>query len=166
MDDKAEGYGVYCHVDGSKYEGDWKNDKQDGKGKETWQDGSVYEGSYQNGLKNGPGKFKWGDGSMYTGNFVNNNIHGHGIYIWKDFRNYDGEWVKVKAHSHGLIIGNTMESIRMIRKKGMGILNGRMDGSIRDTGRTGNNMVMGSFIRRRRRNGELVYGRMDNAYSG
>lgn len=25
--DKANGYGVYVHANGSKYEGDWKDDK-------------------------------------------------------------------------------------------------------------------------------------------
>jgi hypothetical protein len=38
--DKANGYGVYLHSNGSKYEGDWKDDKQHGKGHETWADGS------------------------------------------------------------------------------------------------------------------------------
>jgi hypothetical protein len=26
VDDKANGYGVYVHVNGAKYEGNWKND--------------------------------------------------------------------------------------------------------------------------------------------
>ena len=29
-DDKANGYGVYVHVNGARYEGHWKNDLQDG----------------------------------------------------------------------------------------------------------------------------------------
>ncbi len=47
MDDKANGYGVYVHVNGAKYEGQWKNDLQDGWGVESWSDGSKYEGEYK-----------------------------------------------------------------------------------------------------------------------
>ena len=44
MNDKANGYGVYEHVNGARYEGDWKDDLQHGQGKEMWTDESVYEG--------------------------------------------------------------------------------------------------------------------------
>jgi hypothetical protein len=33
LDDKANGYGVYVHINGAKYEGHWKDDLQDGFGK-------------------------------------------------------------------------------------------------------------------------------------
>lgn len=32
QNDKANGYGVYMHANGSKYEGEWKDDKQHGFG--------------------------------------------------------------------------------------------------------------------------------------
>jgi hypothetical protein len=34
--DKADGYGVYIHLNGAKYEGYWKEDLQDGYGIELW----------------------------------------------------------------------------------------------------------------------------------
>ncbi len=34
MDDKAHGRGIYTHMDGAQYEGDWKEDKQEGFGNE------------------------------------------------------------------------------------------------------------------------------------
>ena len=40
MDDKAHGYGIYTHYNGSKYEGQWVNDKQHGFGIERWPDGA------------------------------------------------------------------------------------------------------------------------------
>ena len=55
MDDKANGYGVYKHVNGAKYEGNWKDDLQDGYGVESWGDGSKYEGYYREGKKHGEG---------------------------------------------------------------------------------------------------------------
>lgn len=39
------------HVNGAKYEGQWKSDMQHGKGKETWNDGSEYVGDYKHGKK-------------------------------------------------------------------------------------------------------------------
>ena len=42
MNDKANGYGVYVHMNGARYEGMWKDDLQHGKGEESWTDGSVY----------------------------------------------------------------------------------------------------------------------------
>ena len=55
MDDKANGYGIYKHVNGAKYEGNWKDDLQDGFGVESWGDGSKYEGYYKEGKKHGEG---------------------------------------------------------------------------------------------------------------
>ncbi len=55
IDDKANGFGIYLHVNGAKYEGDWKDDLQHGFGIETWADGSRYEGNYQLGKKQGKG---------------------------------------------------------------------------------------------------------------
>jgi len=36
INDKANGYGVYNHVDGAIYEGQWIDDLQHGEGKESW----------------------------------------------------------------------------------------------------------------------------------
>lgn len=54
-DDKANGYGVYIHANGARYQGEWKNDLQEGYGVETWADGSKYEGYYKTGKKHGDG---------------------------------------------------------------------------------------------------------------
>jgi hypothetical protein len=51
------------HVNGARYEGNWKNDLQDGWGVESWADGSQYEGEYKEGMKHGKGKYTWNDGS-------------------------------------------------------------------------------------------------------
>lgn len=88
-DDKANGYGVYIHVNGAKYEGQWKNDLQDGYGIETWADGSRYEGYYREGKKHGEGMifegkilimigtYIWADGSKYNGSWQDNKISGY-----------------------------------------------------------------------------------------
>ena len=55
-EDKANGYGTYFHVNGSKYEGYWRNDLQHGFGVEIWVDGSKFEGNYLDGKKSGTGQ--------------------------------------------------------------------------------------------------------------
>jgi hypothetical protein len=75
-DDKANGYGIYTHINGAKYEGNWQNDTQHGYGVESWPDGSYYEGTYSEGKKHGPGKYVWADGSEYNGDWVENKICG------------------------------------------------------------------------------------------
>jgi hypothetical protein len=42
INDKANGYGEYIHMNGSRYNGEWQDDKQHGFGSEFWVDGSEY----------------------------------------------------------------------------------------------------------------------------
>ena len=91
--DKANGYGVYVHANGSKYEGDWRNDKQHGRGHETWQDGSEFHGFYVESKKEGKGVYTWPDGNQYLGEWRDNAISGYGIYLWSDGRVYAGQWL-------------------------------------------------------------------------
>ena len=63
----ACGFGVYQHVNGSKYEGNWLNDKQNGQGIEHWKDGARYQGEFVNGMKEGLGILEFADGSRYEG---------------------------------------------------------------------------------------------------
>jgi hypothetical protein len=72
----ANGYGIYYHANGAKYEGEWKDDFQHGFGIEIWTDDSIFEGYFQFGQKNGPGEYRWNDGSKYNGEWKNNKIDG------------------------------------------------------------------------------------------
>lgn len=53
----ANGFGDYTHINGSKYQGEFKDDVQQGKGVEEWIDGARYEGDYYNGMKHGDGMY-------------------------------------------------------------------------------------------------------------
>lgn len=53
--ERASGYGVYNHSNGSKYEGAWLDDSQHGTGIECWIDKSIYKGEYYKGKKHGLG---------------------------------------------------------------------------------------------------------------
>lgn len=47
---KACGRGLFIHVEGDKYEGEWKNDKANGFGKYDHVNGAIYEGQWQEDL--------------------------------------------------------------------------------------------------------------------
>ena len=44
--DIREGKGILVKVDGSIYEGYWKNNKFNGKGRKIYSDGGIYEGDW------------------------------------------------------------------------------------------------------------------------
>jgi len=50
-------------MNGSTYEGYWKDDLQHGRGKETWTNNSYYDGLYFEGKKHGEGNYTWKDKS-------------------------------------------------------------------------------------------------------
>ena len=54
---KKEGYGVLTWLDGSKYEGEFKNDMAEGNGFASWVDGAIYDGHWHQGKQEGQGRF-------------------------------------------------------------------------------------------------------------
>ena len=51
----------------SMYDGEWLRDTQNGYGKETWVDGSRFEGYYKDGQKHDYGVYVWKKGNQYEG---------------------------------------------------------------------------------------------------
>ena len=80
---------------GAKYEGEWLNgtDTRDGRGIQIWLDGSRYEGYWKDDLQHGMGKEIWTDNSMYEGLYQDGKKHGKGFYVWADGSTYDGTWI-------------------------------------------------------------------------
>ena len=99
-----QGQGKYTHVDGSKYEGNFKDDKSHGKGTLTFVDGSKYEGEFKNGLRDGKGIFNYIDGSIHEGRYKKNKRHGKGIYTFVDGAKYIGEYKSDMYHGKGIYI--------------------------------------------------------------
>ena len=77
---KRNGKGIMYYIDGSKYEGEWKDDKKNGKGILTNINGEKYDGEWENGRKNGKGTMIYKDGSQYEGDWKDDKKHGEGIY--------------------------------------------------------------------------------------
>jgi len=70
---------------GAEYEGEWDTkNKKDGKGVQTWVDGSLYEGYWKNDKANGRGRLIHADGDVYTGEWQDDKAHGYGVYNHTD----------------------------------------------------------------------------------
>ena len=47
-----------------------------GKGKQVWIDGSIYEGHWKDGKAHGIGRMIHADGDIFEGEWVNDKAHG------------------------------------------------------------------------------------------
>ena len=99
-----QGQGKYTFVDGSKYEGNFKDDEGHGKGTLTFVDGSKYEGEFKNGNRHGKGVFNYIDGSIHEGGYKDGKRHGKGIYTFVDGAKYIGEYKLDMYHGKGIYI--------------------------------------------------------------
>ena len=66
---KKNGKGVLEYIDGTKYEGEFKDDLYNGYGSIIFSNGNKYEGEFKNGVIKGKGKFIWSDGKKYEGEY-------------------------------------------------------------------------------------------------
>ena len=63
---------------GAKYEGEWLKDTdiRDGRGVQIWLDGSRYEGYWRENKANGRGRLIHADGDVYEGEWKDDKAHG------------------------------------------------------------------------------------------
>jgi hypothetical protein len=61
------GVGTLWWLDGSSYEGEWREDNPHGLGVETFQDGSYYAGSFHDDARHGWGMLHMADGTTHSG---------------------------------------------------------------------------------------------------
>jgi hypothetical protein len=84
---------------GAEYDGEWdESGKKDGRGTQTWVDGSLYEGYWKNDKANGCGRLIHADGDVYNGHWKDDKAHGFGIYHHTDGARYEGQWQEDKQH--------------------------------------------------------------------
>jgi len=82
---------------GAQYEGEWdQQGKKDGKGVQIWVDGSLYEGYWKNDKANGRGRLIHADGDVYNGEWKDDKAHGDGVYNHTDGAKYEGQWQEDK----------------------------------------------------------------------
>jgi hypothetical protein len=83
-------------LEGSKYEGYWKNDKANVKGKLTHKNGDVYEGEWIDDKAEGFGIYTNIDGAQYKGYWKNDKQNGKGCESWPEGACYEGDYVNGK----------------------------------------------------------------------
>jgi hypothetical protein len=102
-----------------------------------------------------------------------------GYYKWNDEREYFGDWkankMEGEGSSYGLMVGDMKAIIRLIKKKDLVYLNGKlckiiflgqMEDYIRVIGRMENNMGKGNFIILHVLSGKRDYGMKGKELSG
>ena len=89
--------------DHSKYEGEWivESNEKHGKGKITWVDGSVFEGTFKQGKICDKGRIISASGDYYIGEFLADKAHGFGKMTKVDGSTYEGEFKMNMHHGEG-----------------------------------------------------------------
>ncbi len=103
MDDNVkpkDGKGMYEYIDGSVYDGEWRDGKRHGQG-EYQDDYGSYDGAWIDDKQHGKGTYKQNDGVIYVGDFVNNRLEGKGTLTKPDGSIYVGEFKNGKLHGNG-----------------------------------------------------------------
>ena len=81
------------YQDRSVYGGSWVCSMRHGRGKYIFVDGSEYEGEFREGNFHGHGKMTWNDEGWYIGEWCDGKMHGKGKEIRPDGSlRHDGEW--------------------------------------------------------------------------
>ena len=99
---QRHGRGIQIWVDGSKFEGYWKNDKANIKGKLTHADGDIYEGEWYDDKAHGYGIYVHTDGAKYEGFWKEDKQDGNGKETWPDSACYEGEYKQGKKSGYGI----------------------------------------------------------------
>ena len=115
---KKHGKGTYRWIDGSFYEGDFKDDLRHGLGKFKWANGESYNGEYLRDQRTGIGIYSWSDNSKYNGSFLNGKRHGKGTFTSSNGAKYDGEWFDDLRHGQGVLINPDGQMISGIWQNG------------------------------------------------
>jgi len=97
------GYGIWIHDNGNRYEGDFSFGLFEGQGKMTYADGSVYEGEWHESARQGRGKMVFSDGAVYEGQWHNHKFHGQGTLNYPNGTRYEGAWQNHERSGYGVM---------------------------------------------------------------
>jgi len=93
-----------------------KTNQKHGRGIQAYIDGSFYEGYWRENKTNILGKLIHSDGDIYEGDWVDDKAHGNGVYIHKDGSKYEGQWKNDKQEGEGNYYIITITSFNEINK--------------------------------------------------
>ena len=88
----VNGKGTYIMVNGTKYDGEFKDNQMNGQGTLIYTDGRKYIGEFQDNWYHGQGTLTYKDGQKYIGEFRWGEYHGQGTLTYADGRIDNGIW--------------------------------------------------------------------------
>lgn len=114
------GRGTLAYIDGSRYEGQFRNGKPEGHGAFYYPNGDQYSGKFQNGMPHGQGVLFQANGQIIEGYWQEGGYigqqprpqkgciggdcrDGHGTYIFKDGNKYIGFFRNGLPHGRGTV---------------------------------------------------------------
>ena len=86
------GGGKLVYIDGSFYQGAWRNGKREGYGEFTTKDGTLFKGQWSNDMKNGDGKLIQVDGVTIKTTWLNDKKNGQAVITSKDGKTSEAEY--------------------------------------------------------------------------
>lgn len=103
--DCGDGEGVFVHVSGEKYAGDWAAGKREGWGVHFYASGKKrYEGQFVSGKRHGKGIYYFPNGDRYVGDFRDDHLNGKGTYFYANGDRYYGEFQNDKKSGRGTYV--------------------------------------------------------------
>lgn len=101
LNKSKNGFGILVNIDGSKFEGNFRNGKLDGYGRYITAKGDFFEGQFLDGVADGKGLFIHRDGSIYKGGWINDVPTGEGEEWSIDGSYYRGQFRNGKKNGTG-----------------------------------------------------------------
>lgn len=114
------GYGTLAYIDGSRYEGLFRDGKPNGQGVFFYPNGDRHSGAFRHGVPHGAGTLRLANGQLTEGHWLDgeyigfqsrpekgciygNCQDGHGTYIFKDGNKYIGYFSNGLPHGRGTV---------------------------------------------------------------
>ena len=98
-----EGEG-FENINGTQFNGNFKEDKKFGRGKIIFSIGDYYSGEFNDNVFEGEGHYKWKNGEEYIGHYKNGKFDGKGKYFWNEKKFYIGDYVNGIKEGNGEIV--------------------------------------------------------------
>jgi hypothetical protein len=85
--DCKNGAGITVFLNGSRFEGEFKNGNIHGQGRFIYADGSIYTGGFKDGRRNGRGLYTDSQGTQYSGKFIDDKFQGQDDLQYRQGKN-------------------------------------------------------------------------------
>lgn len=104
--DCINGTGTFQYIDGTIFNGQWKNGERNGYGVKICTDGQRYEGYWKDDKEHGYGKHIGADSSTYEGEWIKGKAEGYGVFKDTNMTGYIGYWKGGYRNGEGIYFNN------------------------------------------------------------